>query len=366
MVHKKPVIVRAADAAKREGELFQRLNPRAKFFSTGYARLAGLERVGVARGRIPPGGEAFAYHAHLREEEWVYILDGRARAKLDGETVELATGDFVAFPAPQAPHILTNPYDTDCVYLFGGERTGAPDVLAYPELDKQYLLMRSPTNVAFHELGSAEFPFGAGKTKPWHLLAGKGCGSAIAELALAWTETAYEREEASYETEDGRARLLPFNPLMQVPTAILPDGTVMTETLAIIHHLDEIEPGAGLLPHRGDPLRREALRWLTFIVAAIYPTWTYGDDPAKWGCGDELRASTDAHRIALWTHLETVARGPWFLGERFSAIDLYIGVMTHWRPRRAWFEQHAPKLAAIATAVIREPRLAPIFAANFS
>ncbi|HEY0252884.1 MAG TPA: glutathione S-transferase family protein, partial [Kofleriaceae bacterium] len=150
------------------------------------------------------------------------------------------------------------------------------------------------------------------------------------------------------------------------PTAILPDGSVMTESLAIVLALDEEVPGAGLLPARGEPLRREALRWLTFIVAAIYPTFTYGDDPKKWAGGAELRAATDAHRTSLWEYLETIARGPWFLGEQMSAIDLYIGVMVHWRPRRAWFAETAPKLDQIASAVIREPQLAPIMAANFS
>src|SRR5580692_3065684 len=103
MVHRTAVIMRAAEIARHEVELVQRLNPRCKFFSTGLALQAGLARTGVSRARIPPGGESFAYHAHLREEEWIYILAGRARARIAGEDVALAAGDFVAFPAPQAP-----------------------------------------------------------------------------------------------------------------------------------------------------------------------------------------------------------------------------------------------------------------------
>ncbi|MFT3695102.1 MAG: glutathione S-transferase family protein [Kofleriaceae bacterium] len=197
---------------------------------------------------------------------------------------------------------------------------------------------------------------------PWHLLACKGCGSAIVELAFALTNTPYEREEVNYDSDEGRARLAPFNPLMQVPTLIGPDGTVMTESLAIILSLDDPQ----LVPPRDDPSRAQALRWLTFLVTAIYPTFTYGDDTSKWGGGAALRESTDAHRKKLWQHLETVARGPWFLGERFSAIDLYIGVMVHWRPRREWFAATTPTLAAIADGVIQVPRLAEVFAANFS
>jgi len=60
-----------------------------------------------------------------------------------------------------------------------------------------------------------------------------------------------------------------------------------------------------------------------------------------------------------------VGRGPWFLGERRSALDLYVSVMTRWQPRRAWFAEETPRLAAIAAAIDRDPKLAPVWAANF-
>lgn len=203
-------------------------------------------------------------------------------------------------------------------------------------------------------------------TKNWLVMGMKGCGSAIAEAVLTVAGIAYDREEHDYESEAGRAALLAKNPLAQVPTLLAPDGAVMTETAALALHVDEIAPKAGLLPPIGDPLRREALRQLVFLVSAIYPTFTYGDNPAKWGCGDELRDATNAHREKLWKHLEGAARGPWFLGERWSVLDVYISVMSRWRPGRAWFAEHTPKLAAIAVAVDRDKRLADVWGANFA
>lgn len=369
MVHRKAVILRAADIARHELPWVQRLNPRSSFAGSPLSRIAGFERVGVSRGRIPPGGEAFAYHAHQREEEWIYIVEGRARLRVDGEEVELAAGDFAAFPAPQPPHLLTNPYQAECLYLMGGDRTASPDVLEYPDLGKRYVLLREPGRTAFHELGPAEYPFGrAGATppQPWRVLATKGCGSTISEAVLALAELPYEREEVNYEDPAGRARLLEHNPLAQVPTVIAPDGAVMTETAAIALHVDELVPGAGLLPAVGDPLRREALRHLVFLVAAVYPTFTYGDNPAKWGGGDALRAATNAHREALWRHLDGVARGPWFLGARWSVLDVYVAVMTNWRPNPPWFREMTPKLAAIAAAVEKDARLAHVWSTNFA
>lgn len=203
-------------------------------------------------------------------------------------------------------------------------------------------------------------------TTAWRIFATKGCGSAIVEAAFEVANVPYERIEAHYGKPEGRAMLLEHNPLAQVPTVIAPDGVVLTESAAIIQILDELVPSAELLPHAGDLQRREALRYLTFLVAAVYPTFTYGDEPEKWNADARLRASTDAHREALWRHLEGVAQGPWFLGARRSALDLYISVMSRWRPRRLWFAEHVPTLHAIAVAIDADPRLAGVWAANFA
>lgn len=208
-------------------------------------------------------------------------------------------------------------------------------------------------------------------SKPWKLLGCVGCGSAIVEAALVLAKIPYDREEANYEKTEGHDKLVAAgNPLAQVPTVTLPDGTVMTESAAIILYIDGLVPELGLVPAVRDPLRRDALRWLMFLVAAVYPTFTYGDDTSKWvgdavDANDKLRESTDEHRQSLWRLVEGAVRGPWFLGEQPSALDLYVAVMTRWRPRRAWFAEHCPRLHAIAVEVDRDPRLQQVWATNF-
>lgn len=374
MPHKTAVILRAADIDRIEIALEQRLNPRSRFRDAWLAHQSGLTRIGLSRGRIPPGGESFAYHAHQAEEEWVFVVSGRARARIDGVEHDLGPGDFAAFPAPQAPHLMTNPFAEDCVYLYGGEPRLPTDVVRFPDLGKTYALVRGTGPTAFHPLGAAEYPFGAPDATPapaWRVIGTRGCGSVIAEAALVLAGIAYEREEVDYDKPGpGRDRLLAINPLGQVPTLIAPDGGVLTESAAIALHIDELVPAARLFPAPGDPLRRDALRWMTFLVAAVYPTFTYGDEPAKWvgDAGPALRESTDAHRQALWRQIEAAVRGrgPWFLGARFSMLDVYCCVMTRWRPRRAWFAEHCPRLSAIATALDGDPRLAALWTANFS
>jgi GST-like protein len=206
---------------------------------------------------------------------------------------------------------------------------------------------------------------------PTHRLLGcKGCGSAIVEAAFAVAKVPLEYEEVDYGAGSAtRERLLGVNPLGQVPALILPDGNVMTESLAIVHYLNDLAPRAGLVPAKSDPARVPFLRWSTFLIAAVYPTFSYGDEPAKWvedvKGAKQLRESTDRHREAQWLRVEEVAGDPWFLGTKANALDLYIAVMTRWRPGRKWFAANTPRLVAIAERASALPSVADVVRRNF-
>jgi GST-like protein len=204
-----------------------------------------------------------------------------------------------------------------------------------------------------------------------HLLLGcKGCGNAIVESAFALAGIALDTEEVDYSAGSAtRGRLLEANPLGQVPALVLPDGSVMTESLAMIHYLNDLAPALQLVPRAGSAERARFLRWSTFLVAAIYPTFTYGDEPAKWvedpTGAKQLRESTDRHREKLWLQVEAEAGAPWFLGETRSALDLYVAVMTRWRPGILWFAKKTPKLTAIAQKTTAIPEVAAVMSRNF-
>ena len=149
----------ANELAAHERAFAQRLNPNSHLLRTGLSRLAGLGRAHVSLGRLPPGKDSFAYHAHMVEEEWVYILAGRGIAEIDGQSAEVGPGDFMGFPAPGVAHLLRNPFADDLVYLMGGEAVPL-DVLDYPTLGKRFLLVYRGGPPDFYELGAATKPFG--------------------------------------------------------------------------------------------------------------------------------------------------------------------------------------------------------------
>jgi GST-like protein len=206
---------------------------------------------------------------------------------------------------------------------------------------------------------------------PHVLYAVRGWGSTLAEAMLTWCGVPFRLEDVDGFDKPGPARdkLLAANPLAQVPTLILPDGTVMTESAAIALHLAEQHPNAGLAPQPNAPERTAFLRRLVWLVANVYPTFTYGDYPERWtsAAPQSLRASTDQYREQLWRVFDAeVGGGPWVLGDRFSALDMYVGVMSRWRPRRPWFDAHCPKLSKIAARVDDLPQLRLVWARNFA
>ncbi|HKV13671.1 MAG TPA: glutathione S-transferase family protein [Reyranella sp.] len=198
-----------------------------------------------------------------------------------------------------------------------------------------------------------------------------GWGSTIVEAQLVWygLPFAFEPVGDLFKSPDARTRLEKVNPLAQVPTLVMPDGSVMSESAAITLLLADITGQDTLVPKPGAPERAKFLRWLVFLVANIYPTFTYADDPARFvsvnAARDPFRAATDAYAQRLWRQVNGEAGAPYFLGERFSALDIYIAVMTRWRPKRGWFEIEAPRLFAIARHADQIPELRPVWTRNW-
>lgn len=198
-----------------------------------------------------------------------------------------------------------------------------------------------------------------------------GWGSAIVEAQLAWYGLPFRLEDSGdlLASDEARTKLRPLNPLAQVPVLVLPGGEVMTESAAITLHLADLTGRDDLVLGPKARERAAFLRWLVFIVANIYPTFTYGDIPARFvkaeSAGEGFRAELDAYARRLWGMAEEAAGTPHFLGERLTALDLYLAVMTRWRPGPKWFGEQAPKITEAARRAAELPAVAPVMERNF-
>jgi len=132
----------------------------------------------------------------------------------------------------------------------------------------------------------------------------------------------YERVLTDISTgAQRRAEYLAINPMGKVPA--LKDGEeTLAEAAAIAAYVAERYPDARLAPPLGDPLRAKYLYWLFFSPGCIEPAIVQlatklEMNPASAGWGDSQRV-IDVLDVAL-------QKGPWILGEPFSAADIVIG-----------------------------------------
>ena len=97
--------------------------------------LFGLANFGVNLTRLAPGGSSALRHAHTKQDEFVYILEGRPTLVTNARRTALKAGMCAGFKAGTGDaHNLVNDTEDDVVYLEIGDRT-AGDAVDYPDDD---------------------------------------------------------------------------------------------------------------------------------------------------------------------------------------------------------------------------------------
>jgi uncharacterized cupin superfamily protein len=97
--------------------------------------LFGLKNFGVNLTRLAPGGSSALRHAHTKQDEFVYILEGRPTLLTDAGRTALKPGMCAGFTAGTGDaHCLVNETEEEVVYLEIGDRTDG-DAVDYPDDD---------------------------------------------------------------------------------------------------------------------------------------------------------------------------------------------------------------------------------------
>jgi uncharacterized cupin superfamily protein len=134
-----PFIVHVSNVPEEEGRYPAPFDTEALSFSRDLGQAGGSVNVGLREERIPPGRRTSFTHAHSREEEAVYVLQGECHVRLiePGQApreLPLRPGHAVFFPAGTGiAHCFVNHGTTDARVLAFGERRDADDRVFYPE-----------------------------------------------------------------------------------------------------------------------------------------------------------------------------------------------------------------------------------------
>jgi GST-like protein len=198
----------------------------------------------------------------------------------------------------------------------------------------------------------------------------KRSGSVAVECALEMTGAPYRIvEAASWEQDSAREELERVNPLGQIPTLVLPDGTVLSESAAILMHLGFAYPAAGLL---GDaPNARDlALRGLVYIAANCYPCITVIDYPERFTTATDdasleaVRAGTKDRLHRHWdifADLYPVDDERFIGGDQPGALDLLAAVVSRWSGSRQHVKASRPAFSALLERIESHPAAALVF-----
>ena len=139
----------------------------------------------------------------------------------------------------------------------------------------------------------------------------------------------YRTELLSFDKNEQKTpAYLAINPMGKVP-AIVHRGVVVTEAAAICTYLADAFPKAGLAPALDDPARGTYLRWMFFGAGCVEGAITDRmlQRPATAPSMSLGYGSYDATLNALE---KAVTPGPFVLGERFSAVDVYLASQIGW------------------------------------
>lgn len=179
------------------------------------------------------------------------------------------------------------------------------------------------------------------------------------ELALPFELVPVDREHGGHKS----AAYLKLNPNGLIP--VLRDGDlVLYETAAILLHLADSHPRAGLAPALATPERAHFYKWLVWLTNTLQPLLIAYFYPDRWVIEDnaagaaEVKARAEARIAPLLDQLEAqlAARGgPWLLGADYSAADPMAFMLCRWTRGFARPARSLPRLQAYLQRMLERP-----------
>lgn len=127
--------------------------------------------------------------------------------------------------------------------------------------------------------------------------------------------------------EQRQSAYLAINPMGKVP-AVLHSDALITEQVAVFLYLADLYPEAGLAPPLGDMRRGPYLRWMAFYGSCFEPALI--DRAMKREAAAPSTSPYGDFDTMFKTLTDQLGRGPYLLGDRFTAVDVLWGTALTW------------------------------------
>ncbi len=199
------------------------------------------------------------------------------------------------------------------------------------------------------------------------LYGGKSSGAVAVEAALVLTGAPYRVIDVY--GDDGVVQQDGY-PLRQVPALRFLSGELLSESAAILMWIAEQYPEARLAPPPRDPKRAAYLRWMTYVSTAIYSLYWIRDAPSRV-VSDPVQETVVLQRTAerisfAWGQMEAqIEPGSYILGEDIGVLDIYVAVVSRFKPRRQKFYAAAPRMGEVVRRVDADPRLKALWVERY-
>ena len=190
----------------------------------------------------------------------------------------------------------------------------------------------------------------------------------LRELGTPFELLRVERDKGAHKSP----AYLKLNPNGLIP--VLVDGDlVLYETAAILLHLADTHPDAGLAPALGTPARAHFYKWLVWLTNTLQPLIIAFYYPERWvDAGNaagvaQVKAHAEARIGPLLDQLEAQLAahgGPWLLGEGYSAADALAFVLCRWTRGFARPARSLPLLGAYLQRMLARPAVRQMFEAE--
>jgi len=197
----------------------------------------------------------------------------------------------------------------------------------------------------------------------------QGTGSCIIEIALQRCGVEWRQVDAcSWEDSAGSEALAQINPLKQIPTLQRPDGSVLTESAAILIHLGLQFPASELLPE--EPA--QVIRGLVYIAANCYSAIGIIDYPERWTDSadaqqhEQLISGTRRRLHGAWEMFADQFADQLVTSQQVpNALGIMAAAVSRWAGGREALQQSRPEFARVLAKVDVDPIVAPVFARHW-